>query len=166
MTNQTDDTTTTTTVATDAADGTEQTRPPEVNDTTEDAPETDVAPEPQSKREARYRTQLRETEAERDKLAGRIEALQRTEAERLAADIIAKPESLWAADVTLADLLDDDGQIDPDKVKAAAATARDNLGLEISAAERRKRGPVVPLEGTGRYRSVERNQWKDAFKQA
>lgn len=119
-------------------------------------------PEPQSKREARYRVQLRETEAERDTLAGRIETMQRAEVERLAADVIGKPTALWATDTTLADLLDDDGQVDPDKVAAAAHAAKEKLGLEIGEAARKKRGPVVPREGTGTGHSSH-NAWKDAF---
>ncbi|WGJ84238.1 hypothetical protein [Gordonia sp. SMJS1] len=136
-----------------------ETPQPEDNTTDPDSPET---PEPQSKREARYRVQLRETEAERDTLAGRVETMQRAEVERLAADVIGKPAALWATDTTLADLLDDDGLVDPDKVAAAAHAAKDTLGLEIGAAERKKRGPVVPREGTGINRS-ERNAWKEAF---
>ena len=120
------------------------------------------SPEPQSKREARYRTQLRATEAERDGLAARIETMQRAEVERLAADVIGKPAALWATDTTLADLLDDDGQVDPDKVAAAAHAAKEKLGLEIGEAARKKRGPVVPREGTGTGHSSH-NAWKDAF---
>ncbi|MDS1115607.1 hypothetical protein RD149_17795 [Gordonia westfalica] len=125
-------------------------------------PDNTETPEPQSKREARYRLQLRETEAERDTLAGRIETMQRAEVERLAADVIAKPDALWASDTTLADLLDDDGLVDRDKVTAAAYAAKDTLGLELGAAERKKRGPVVPREGTGTGHSSH-NAWKDAF---
>lgn len=132
---------------------------------TEVQPEPDSQPEgtePQSKREARYRVQLRETEAERDTLAGLLETLQRTEAERLAADVIHKPDALWAADINLTDLLDDTGLVSPDKVKAAAHAAKEKLGLELGAGERKKRGPVVPREGTGADRSTH-NAWKDAF---
>ena len=125
-------------------------------------PEGTESPEPQSKREARYRLQLRETEAERDTLAARVETMQRAEVERLAADVIAKPDALWASDTTLADLLDDDGQVDRDKVAAAAHAAKEKLGLEIGEAARKKRGPVVPREGTGTGHSSH-NAWKDAF---
>ncbi|MET9326072.1 hypothetical protein [Tsukamurella sp. NPDC003166] len=125
----------------------------------------DDGPEPQSKREARYRTQLRDTEAERDKLAATVEAMQRTEVERLAGAVIAKPESLWASGVNLADLLGEDGLVDPDKVNTAAHTAREELGLELGADERKKRGPIVPREGTGTTHTHRADPWKDAFKQ-
>ena len=121
--------------------------------------------EPQSKREARYRAQLRETEAQRDQLAGTVEAMQRAEIERLAAGIIAKPEALWASGTAVADLLGDDGLVDPSKVNAAAHAAREELGLELGADERKKRGPVVPREGTGTDQTRRHTPWEDAFKQ-
>lgn len=157
---------------TDETTTTEDNQPEEVAPQTEpeadpDTPEvrnSDHDPEPQSKREARYRTQLRETEAERDQFAAKVEALQRAEVERLAANVIRQPSALWAADVELADLIDDDGLIDPGKVDAAVRTAQQALGLELGGDERKKHGPVVPREGTGRTRSSAGNQWEDAFK--
>ena len=136
--------------------------PAEPKPNTDTEPEGTAPSEPQSKREARYRTQLRATEAERDGLAARIEAMQRTEVERIAGNVIQKPDALWATDTALADLLDDTGAVDPDKVKAAAHAAKEALGLELGEQERKKRGPVVPREGTGINRS-ERNAWKEAF---
>ena len=90
--------------------------------------------------------------------------MQRTEVERIAGNVIQKPDALWATDTALADLLDDTGAVDPDKVKAAAHAAKEALGLELGEQERKKRGPVVPREGTGIDRS-ERNAWKEAFTQ-
>lgn len=78
---------------------------------------------------ARYRRRLREVETERDALSQRVEAMQRAEAERLAAGQIAKGSALWAAGTTLADLLDDEGNLDPEKVHQAAQSAADELGL-------------------------------------
>jgi hypothetical protein len=118
--------------------------------------------EPQSKREARYRTQLRDTEAERDTLLTRVESLQRAEIERLAANVIAKPAGLWASDVAVADLVDDSGRVDPDKVKAAARAAQEELGLEVSP-ERYRRGTIVPQEGKlVDHRPIP--SWEGAFK--
>lgn len=90
---------------------------------------------------ARYRRQLRDTEAERDTLRDRVESLQRTEAERIARNQGVKASALWAAGATLPDLLDDGGNIDPDKVSEAVATAVDALGL------RRELRGHVPAEG-------------------
>ena len=120
--------------------------------------------EPQSRREARYRVQLRDTEAERDALAARVETMQRAEIERLAADVIAKPAAVWASGIAVAELLDDAGLVDPDKVKAAAHTARETFGLELGGTERKKKSPIVPKEGTSYYRGERHDPWEDAFK--
>ena len=74
---------------------------------------------------AKYRLRLREAEAERDALAGRLEAAQRREAERLAGEL-SQPGDLWLlGNVTLTDLLTDDGEVDPAKVQAATAAVLD-----------------------------------------
>ncbi len=78
---------------------------------------------------ARYRTQLREAQAERDALladhdalAERLGTLQRREAERVAGEHLADAADLWRDGLTLAELLDDDGNLDPGKVGGAART--------------------------------------------
>lgn len=78
---------------------------------------------------ARYRKRLRQAEAERDQLAEQLTALRTAEAERLAGAHIAKGSALWAGGVTVSDLLNADGRVDPELVKAAAISARDTLGL-------------------------------------
>lgn len=65
---------------------------------------------------AKYRRRLRDTEAERDTLRQRVEHMQRAEIERLAAGKLADPADVWRDGAKLADLLDDTGNIDPDKV--------------------------------------------------
>lgn len=96
-------------------------------DTPEDTSE--VTPEPGSNREARYRRELRAAEAERDQLRDRITTMLRSEAERLAADHLLKPAALWAVEGTeLDNLLDEDGNLDPEKVSEAARAAAEHLG--------------------------------------
>ena len=98
--------------------------------TAEPPPDVDhIEEENPNKREARYRLQLRETEAERDQLRATVEALQRAEVERLAAKLIQKPTALWSADVELSALLDDAGRVDSTKVDAAVQDAKTTLGL-------------------------------------
>lgn len=65
---------------------------------------------------ARYRRRLRETEAERDALRGRVEHMQRGEVERLAAARLADAADVWRDGAQIADLLDDNGNVDPTKV--------------------------------------------------
>jgi hypothetical protein len=74
---------------------------------------------------ARYRTRLRETEAERDSIAGRLTGYQRKEAERLAAAGLSKASDLWLDGLDVAELLDDDGQVDADRVTAQVAAVLD-----------------------------------------
>lgn len=80
----------------------------------------------------RYRLRLRETETERDQLAGRLETMQKAEAERIAAATVTQPASIWAAGTTIADVLDEAGNVDPEKVKAATTAAAESLGLALA----------------------------------
>lgn len=76
-------------------------------------------PASRARREAAsYRTRLRETEAERDGLRERVSRYQRAEVEQLVTDRLADPSDLLDS-VQLADLLDDDGNIDSAKVGRA-----------------------------------------------
>lgn len=87
---------------------------------------------------ARYRRRLRDAEKERDALAVRVEALQRQQVEALLARERMTPKALWAT-TELADVVGDDGLVDPVKVKQAAQAARDELGITS--------GLYVPAEG-------------------
>ncbi|MGK2881305.1 MAG: hypothetical protein ACSLE6_11085 [Mycobacterium sp.] len=70
---------------------------------------------------AKYRRRLRDTEKQRDALLTRVEHLQRAEIERLVADKFRDPADLWRDGAQLAELLDDDGHIDPKKVDTVAS---------------------------------------------
>ncbi|MDI9940876.1 hypothetical protein QM806_36565 [Rhodococcus sp. IEGM 1351] len=86
------------------------------NETPDDQQET-----PKVNKEARYRTERNEARTERDSLAERIERLQTRELERVAAKHLSVPADLLTlSGKTLADLLDDDGDVDPEKVAAVA----------------------------------------------
>jgi hypothetical protein len=112
-----------------------------------------------NKREARYRLQLRDTEAERDQLRSTVAALQIAEVERLAGKSIQRPSALWSADVELTSLLDDVGRVDPVKVDAATQQAQKTLGLAPTrpAGYVRGEGQVVGQPTAG-------NAWEGAFK--
>lgn len=86
-------------------------------------------PDGPNREAARYRTERNNARAERDALAERVTALQRTEAERLAAAENVNPAALWAT-TELADLLTEDGDLDSGRVTAAAKGAVEQLGLE------------------------------------
>lgn len=68
---------------------------------------------------AKWRKQFREAETQVATLTERLATLQRREVERLAADELADPADFWRGGAELADLLDDDGNVDTDKVTAA-----------------------------------------------
>ncbi|OLT46937.1 hypothetical protein BJF85_00225 [Saccharomonospora sp. CUA-673] len=64
---------------------------------------------------AKYRKQLREVEAERDRLAGKLEQMHRAEIRRAAEGArMHDPDDFTVDDV--AELLNDDGDVDGDKV--------------------------------------------------
>lgn len=69
---------------------------------------------------AAHRVKAREAEAQRDALAGRLEGLQRAEAERVSGEHLADPSDLWR-EVAVADLLSEDGELDSKRVREAAA---------------------------------------------
>lgn len=107
---------------------------------------TDDQPQPENKagkEAAKYRTRLRETEAERDALAEKVTALRRAAVDDRVKAHKVPTEGFWASGVTLEELLDEDGNLDDEKVKAAADQAVEKLGLERIGA----RGPYVSKEG-------------------
>jgi hypothetical protein len=131
--------------------------PAEASQTAETAPETAagaLATDPpvetgEGNREAaRYRTKLREAEAERDRLASAVTTYQRRDAEALVGSRLLSPGDLWVAGAKLEDLLADDGTVDPAKVDAAVATV-----LEARP-HWKPQGPRVPRDmGQGRRES-------------
>ena len=77
---------------------------------------------------ARYRRSLRDAEAERDNLRGRLDVLQKAEVERIATgdDGLARADDLWLSGTNLAELLDDDGNVDAGKVRQTVAELLDD----------------------------------------
>lgn len=112
MTDITTDTTEATDAATDEASPVEQEAVPDEQPTDEGSKAAREA--------AKYRTRLRETEAQRDELAGKVETWQRIHAEQLAAGILADPADLWRDGLSHADVLDDDGTVVAAEVEKAA----------------------------------------------
>lgn len=100
---------------------------PEPADTLEPTGDTLEQPEPDKagNEAAKYRRQLRTVEAERDTLTTRLATYQAREAQSLVGDAgtgikLHDPADLWKDGATVADVLDDDGQIDPDLVAELA----------------------------------------------
>lgn len=116
----------------------------DTDDQTDADPGDDQAP---NREAAAYRRRLRDTETERDALAGRVEALQRREAERIAGEHLADPTDLWLLDDDLGALLTD-GDVDLTKVVAAV---RDGA---TGQAEQRP-APASPARATVVCRTTE-----------
>lgn len=100
--------------APDAVDTvTEQPEP----DNTEQAPDGNNHP---GREAAKYRTQLREVEGERDGLQAKVTALQRNAALSIASNRLHVADDLFnVGGIDVEQLTNDDGTIDPDKVQAA-----------------------------------------------
>jgi hypothetical protein len=94
-------------------------------------------------REARYRREAREAQAQVAELTERVTRMQRAEVERLAARL-HDPGDLWTAGVDLVELLTEDGQVDPERVAEAVAALADSRPYLL------KPPPRVPNFGQGR----------------
>ncbi|BBY15762.1 hypothetical protein [Mycolicibacterium litorale] len=98
---------------------------PGTPDPTLETPEPEQ-PEPEQEspnsEAARWRVRLRETEAERDALAERVAGYQRRECEAVVADVLEVPGDLWElGHAELSEFYTDDGDVDENAVRAAAA---------------------------------------------
>ncbi|VBA57608.1 hypothetical protein LAUMK191_04099 [Mycobacterium attenuatum] len=90
---------------------------------------------PKGNREARYRVERNEAREALAAAQARIEAIQTREVERLAGKHLAQPADLFAlSGKTLADLLDDNGDVDAERVaEVAAAVLAARPGLRPNA---------------------------------
>lgn len=95
-----------------------------------DAPPEAPGPEPRSlpwwkqrchEAEAQGQWLHAEVAAERDKLAARVESMQRAQIETLIGARLHRASDFWLHHPDVSDLLDDDGTISPEKVDAALA---------------------------------------------
>jgi hypothetical protein len=151
-------------VTADGDDEPENTEPPDTAYVDAFAPPT-VEPdntEPEiAARDQRYREQLRETEADRDRLSGLVETMQRSEIERLASPRLADPRDLWYRDASVEGLLDENGAVDPVKVDAAVT--------DLLEAHAHWASPRAAYRGELRSGASERpiepkgKRWSDAF---
>ncbi len=86
-----------------------------------EAAETETPPDAQQEQAAggeaaKYRHKLRDTEKQLAAMTERVEAMQRSEVERIATSKLADPGDVWRDGAQLADVLDDDGNVDSGKV--------------------------------------------------
>ncbi len=107
---------------------------------------------------AKWRRQLRETEAERDTLTSQVEALQRQQIEAQVAAAGVKPAALWKTS-ELSTLLAEDGTVNAQLVAAAIDTARNELGIQPIG-----KGNHVPGVGGQPSALPKSDEFVDAFK--
>ncbi|RVW01320.1 hypothetical protein [Rhodococcus xishaensis] len=108
---------------------------------------------------ARYRRQLRDTEAERDTLRDRVTAYERREAEQLAVEL-ADPRDLWVAGIDLDDLRGDNGTIDYAKVAAAV----DEVLAEHPAWGKTRTPKPDRRQGGGEHQLPAHTNWSNALR--
>lgn len=129
-----------------------------------DTPEgQDEGPEGKAKagaEAAKYRTQLRSVEAERDTLAGSVETLRRQIiASNMPRNSSGGPELLWATGYTAAEMFNTQGGLDADKLKDAVREAHAKLGLQL-----KQLSDPVPSSGTGNAGALDGAKWSDILK--
>lgn len=126
----------------------------------------------QARRDEQARQRAAELETERDTLAGRVAAMQRKEAERIAGGVLSAAEDLFTVGgVALADVLDAEGNVDETEVLALAAALADSRpGLAVP----RPRGhhnwghaaTSDPITRGGAGIGSEGTTWADAWENA
>lgn len=89
----------------------------------------------------------------------RLEAMQRNEAERLAAGKLGTGADLWAGGVALSDLLDDDGNLSADLVDQAARS----VGEQHPHWRRPTAPPASSVTGTGKITGGGKPSFAEAF---
>gem|GEM_PF-6343849 len=112
---------------------------------------------------ARYRTQLREAEAERDDARAQLARIQGTMLARALARADVTPEAVAAAGYGFANLADDDGNLDADKLTAAVADTAARIGVRAGTTP--DRGLYVASQGQMPER-ISTRQGSDAAKVA
>lgn len=102
------------------------TEPVEASEAVEDSEPTEgTEATPAARREAaKWRRRTRDAEAQIETLTGRLAVVQRAQAEQIAAEHLADGADMWKDGATIEELLDDEGNLDAEKVaELAAATA-------------------------------------------
>lgn len=126
-------------------------------------PDDDTEKDSNGNREAaKYRRKLRAAETERDALQTRLEHVQRGEVERLVTEQLRDPADIWRDGAQVADLLDDNGNVDPAKVaKLAGSVLEAHAHWGIDTASPRQYGN--PVSGASVPTRPRRDSFTAAF---
>lgn len=110
---------------------------------------------------AKWRTSFREAEAKLADANTRIDGFLRAEAERAAGEYLGVPSDLWSGGLRLADVLDDDGNVDAEAIKANAETIIAERGDRFAKNQR----AVDPSQGLGSANGRPPISWEGLFRQ-
>lgn len=109
----------------------------------------------------KYRLKLRETEAALAAANARVETLQTTEVERLAAEAgIVKPAAIWLSGMSLEAVRDENGNINIETAKEHIQAAQENLGLSVKKAT----PPFPDQHPNNNQSSGDHNDWEESFR--
>ena len=118
--------------------------------------------EPVSAREQRYRQRAQAAEADRNRLTELVEDMRNREIQRLVSDRLADPADLFRDGITVEDLLDEHGHVDP--AHLAAAVDRLLAAHPHWAAPRaRYRGPFLSGASQSKLVDTPAGRWRSAF---
>lgn len=137
---------------------------PDAGDDQHDGTGADEAKSAANKEAAKWRTKFRAAELERDGLVTRLEHLQRTEAQRIAATHLADGADVWRDGAKLTRVLDDDGNVDPARVAEVAAevaAAHPHYGRRPPTANLKRGGLASGASGMD---SPRRASWSDVIR--
>ncbi|HCS59062.1 MAG TPA: hypothetical protein DIW80_19460 [Gordonia polyisoprenivorans] len=114
------------------------------------------------------RDRAKTAEAERDTLRQRVEGFQRTEITRAAGDLLQTADDIFTAGASVADFLDDDGNVDTDAVRAAASdllTERPHWGKGYTGDKPPTQRPIEGLRPGALPRDYQPPQltWRDVL---
>lgn len=110
---------------------------------------------------AKWRTKLRDAESQNTALAAQLENMQRAAIDTQVTAFGIKPAAFWASGAELADLLNNAGVPEPEKVQKAAAAARDALGLMVNRPRPKPR--LGELRSGAMANAPKRDKWVEAF---
>lgn len=110
---------------------------------------------------AKWRTKLRDAESQNTALAAQLENMQRAAIDTQVTAFGIKPAAFWASGAEIADLLNDAGVPDAEKVQKAAAAAKDTLGLMLNRPRPKPR--LGELRSGAMAHAPKRDKWVEAF---
>lgn len=115
----------------------------------------------------KLRARLREAESAASAAAAALEAMRRTEVQRLAAEHLIDGTDIWTAQTTVEELLSEDGTIDAGKVAETAAAitaAKPHLAAPNTAARPPTDRPIESLRsGASPDRPPQKPDWFSAL---